>query len=145
MSSSIRGVSSVTFASQEVGVVQGTNVQSNVEDNEETPLLSGRDIRSRTLPWQHDNAFIRLPSQLAFSIWQFVHLFIRLFSQTAFSIYEFVLPYSPFLIWCLATIALCGALVMEIKEGRFNTLLFMLCTLNFMSLAICGRRGDRRW
>ncbi|KAF3073623.1 hypothetical protein CFAM422_004409 [Trichoderma lentiforme] len=130
---------------------------SNVEDNEETPLLSGRDIRSRTLAWQHDNAFIRLPSQLAITIWQFVRLFIRLLSQMPFYIWqfvrlfvrllpeEFVLVHYLLLVWCLATIAVCGALAMEIKEGRFNILLIILCSLSMISLAIAfSFRNDWR-
>jgi hypothetical protein len=40
-----------------------------VEDNEETQALQGRDLESRTRPWQHDKAWIRVPSKVMRSAW----------------------------------------------------------------------------
>lgn len=41
-----------------------------MEDDEETPLLSDRDRESWRRPWQHGNAFIRLPSQSIRHVWR---------------------------------------------------------------------------
>ncbi|KAL7783451.1 hypothetical protein V8C37DRAFT_406643 [Trichoderma ceciliae] len=35
----------------------------NIEGNVEARRVAGRDINSWTRPWQHDNAFVRLPVQ----------------------------------------------------------------------------------
>jgi hypothetical protein len=40
-----------------------------VEDNEETQVLQGRDLESRTRPWQHDKTWIRVPSKIMRSAW----------------------------------------------------------------------------
>ncbi|KAI1347004.1 hypothetical protein F5Y01DRAFT_296378 [Xylaria sp. FL0043] len=65
------------------------NVENNVEDNVEDNVkarLQMRDLDSKTRPWQHDKAWIRLPAQFILLITEyarerptfFVHAFFVL-------------------------------------------------------------------
>ncbi|KAL7813522.1 hypothetical protein V8C44DRAFT_47768 [Trichoderma aethiopicum] len=87
-----------------------------MEDSEETSLLSDQDRASWRRPWQHDNAFIRLPSQSIRHVWR-----------------------NPQLIWYLATIALCGILLKQIIEGHFSSLTIVICSMNIICLATYSR------
>lgn len=88
----------------------------NMEDNEETALLSDQDSDSWRRPWQHNNVAIRLSSRFLRHLWL-----------------------NPQLVWYLVTIALCGELVRQILEGRFSSLTVLICSMNIICLATYSR------
>ncbi|KAL7812766.1 hypothetical protein V8C26DRAFT_406508 [Trichoderma gracile] len=98
-----------------MGVLPGPR-DSNMEHDEETALLSDQDRDPWRRPWQHDNAFIRLPLHFIRHVWR-----------------------NPQLIWYLATIALFGVLLKQVIEGRFSGLTIMLCSMNIVCLATYSR------
>ena len=88
----------------------------NIEDDEETTLLPGQSLNSWRRPWQHDNPFIRLPSHFIRYLW-----------------------HNPQVFWYLGTVALCGGLLEQIVEGRFPSLMLVLCSMNIICLATYSR------
>ncbi|KAL6789003.1 hypothetical protein J3E68DRAFT_413511 [Trichoderma sp. SZMC 28012] len=68
--------------------------------------------------------------------------FVRQIDQIIPQIWRFA--YHPQIIWYLASIILCGVLVKESMEGRFNILLIILRSLNIIYLAVCFQWKRRR-
>jgi len=94
----------------------------NIEGNVEAPLL-GEDLDSFTLPWEHDNALIRLPAQ-------FIRWLIAVIPRNISKVWMVLLGF----IIIVAGIIL----AISVSRGQLPILLLVLVAGAGIALAIVG-------
>ncbi|OJJ40098.1 hypothetical protein ASPWEDRAFT_33432 [Aspergillus wentii DTO 134E9] len=123
-----------TFDNFASGGLERAILDFDIENNQLTANLLGHDMDSRVPLCQHDNAWIRIPSQFMLLCWLLLKFLWNLLAQTSTHT-----TWSAFLFLITAVLAVLS--VLKSFHGEFSLGIFLGCVFTMMLWRIIIRLG----